>query len=400
MSNSDLCHKTPDYILLAKTRFKLTLKEHQDDEQLKNDFLEAVLRKNMSNYYQDVCKELNWNLNEELLEQMKHANEIAWKELESNESSALDDSAKTNWREKLNFLCEIGDLDRATNIVTVVFEDQTNSSSVRIEAAFCLFRLAYVRNNCRSMGKIIGDITDLMESVCRSGSDWCCRNKLKAYEAVYCLATRNFPRACMLLLECTPTFESYELLSFKEVVEYTVLSGLISLPRSDLDRQVNNNGLLQQALLTESLRYRDYFLSFYDCRYKEFFKNLAWIETELKANPLLHPHYRYYVREMRVKAYSQLLQAYRTINLDRMATEFGVTEEYVEQEVARFIANGKLHCKIDKMAGTIVTVSTAGCDRGKAPDATCDRGLSYQNTIKKGDGLLNRLKKLGQVIDF
>ncbi|XP_076290741.1 26S proteasome non-ATPase regulatory subunit 6 [Lasioglossum baleicum] len=399
MSNFELCHKTPDYILLAKTRFRLTLKEHQDDEYLKNEFLEVVIRKNMSKYYEDICKELNWNLNEEVLEEMKRANKIAWEKLESNESSTLDDW-KTTWREKLDFLCEIGDLDRATDLASAIFNDEMNSSSVRVEAAFCLFRLAYVRNNCRSMGKIIGDITSLMESACGSGSDWCCRNKLKAYEAVYCLATRNFPRASKLLMDCTPTFESYELLPFKEVVEYTVLSGMISLTRSELDHHVNNNGMLQQALLTESLPYRDYFLSFYECRYKEFFKNLAWIETQLKANPLLHPHYRYYVREMRVKAYSQLLQAYRTINLDRMAAEFGVTEDYIEQEVARFIANGKLHCKIDRVAGTIVTVSTAGCDRGKAPDATCDRGLSYQNTIKRGDSLLNRLKKLGQVIDF
>lgn len=153
------------------------------------------------------------------------------------------------------------------------------------------------------------------------------------------------------------------MLPFKEVVEYTILSGMISLSRSDLDRRFNNNGLLQQALLTDS-------------------------------------HYRYYVREMRLKSYSQLLQAYRTINLSRMATEFNVTEEYIEQEVARFIANGRLHCKIDKVARTIVTISAAGCNRGQAPDVTCDRGLIYQNTIKKGDALLNRLKKLGQVINF
>lgn len=103
---------------------------------------------------------------------------------------------------------------------------------------------------------------------------------------------------------------------------------------------------------------------------------------------------------MRLKAYSQLLRAYRTINLSRMATEFGVTEEYIEQEVARFIANGRLHCKIDKAAGTIVTISAAGCSRGQAPDVSCDRELIYQNIIKRGDALLNRLKKLGQVIDY
>lgn len=402
MSNLEVCRTTPDYILLSKIRFKLTLKEYQNDEELKKEFLDIATRKNMSKYYEEACKDFNWEMDEDLVERMKHANQVTWQEVHSplSDNSSLEDSVKKNWQEQLEFFCEIGEVDRASEIAASVFMEETNSSSVRVEAAFGLFRIAYVKNNVRQMGKLIEEIASLMEKACGSSSNWCCRNKLKVYEAIYCLATRNFSRATSLFLDCIPTFESYELLSFKDVVEYTVLSGMISLLRSDLNGQLNNNGLLQQALLTESHRYREYCYSLYDCRYKEFFENLAWIESELKGNPLLHRHYRHYVREMRLKAYSQLLQAYRTINLSRMATEFGVTEEYIEQEVARFIANGKLHCKIDKVAGTIVTVSTAGCDKGQAPDATCDRGLAYQNTIKRGDALLNRLKKLGQIINF
>ena len=400
MSNSELYQKTPDHILLSKTRFKLSLGEYQNDENLKNEFLDVVTRKNMSRYYEEACKEFDWVIDDDLLNLMRQANKVAWQELESPDNSALEDFARRNWREKLEFLCEIGELDRAGDVATPIFKDESNSTSIRIEAAFGLFRISYVRNNFRQMGEIIGEIARLIEKGCASSSNWCSRNKLKVYEAVYCLATRNLSRATSLLLDCIPTFESYELLPFKDVVEYTVLSGMISLPRSDLHRQFHNNGMLQQALLAESHRYRDYFYSLYDCHYKEFFRNLAWIELELKANPLLHCHRRYYVREMRLKAYTQLLRAYRTINLSRMASEFGVSEDYIEQEVARCIAAGKLHCKIDNVARAIVTVSAAGCDRGRAPDATCDRGLSYQNAIKRGDTLLNRLKKLGEVIDF
>ncbi|CAL7941231.1 unnamed protein product [Xylocopa violacea] len=396
MNNSELYPKTPEHILLIKPRFKLTLKEFQNDDNLKKEYLDTIVHGNMTHYYEDACKEFDWEIDENLLSTMKHENEITLQELESSDNSTLESPEKMNWREKFEFYCKIGDLDRGTDIANTILEDESNSSSAKIDAAFGLFRISYIRNNACSMEKIITQITNLMEGSHASGSNWCCRNKLKVYEAVYCLATRNFPRAASLLLECIPTFESYELLPFKEVVEYTVLSGMISLSRSDLDSQFNNNGLLQQALLTETPRYREYFYTFYDCHYKDFFENLGWIESEFKSNPLLHPHYRYYVREMRVKAYSQLLQAYRTINLSRMATEFGVTEEYIEQEVARFIANGKLYCKIDKVAGMIVTVSAAGCNRSQAPDASCDRGLIYQNTIKKGDALLNRLKKLSQ----
>lgn len=58
------------------------------------------------------------------------------------------------------------------------------------------------------------------------------------------------------------------------------------------------------------------------------------------------------------------------------------------RELSRFIAAGKLHCKIDKVAGVLET---------NRPDA---RNAFYQSTIKQGDFLLNRIQKLSRVIDL
>lgn len=66
---------------------------------------------------------------------------------------------------------------------------------------------------------------------------------------------------------------------------------------------------------------------------------------------MLSPHYRYYVREMRIKAYSQLLESYSSLTLDYMANSFGVTKDFIDRELHRFIAAGRLHCKIDKVSG-------------------------------------------------
>ena len=51
----------------------------------------------------------------------------------------------------------------------------------------------------------------------------------------------------------------------------------------------------------------------------------------MKYDRFLSPHYRYYVREMRIQAYSQLLESYRSLTLDYMATAFGVTKGFVDQ---------------------------------------------------------------------
>ena len=50
----------------------------------------------------------------------------------------------------------------------------------------------------------------------------------------------------------------------------------------------------------------------------------------------LHSHYAYYIREMKIKAYAQLLESYRSLTLEYMAEAFGVTEDYMDGELSRF----------------------------------------------------------------
>ena len=63
----------------------------------------------------------------------------------------------------------------------------------------------------------------------------------------------------------------------------------------------------------------------------------------------MFPHYKFYVREVKIKAYAQLLESYRSLTLTYMADAFGVTVEYIDSELCRFIASGRLHAKIDKV---------------------------------------------------
>lgn len=57
------------------------------------------------------------------------------------------------------------------------------------------------------------------------------------------------------------------------------------------------------------------------------------VEQEMKKDWLFAPHYRYYVREMRIQAYSQLLESYRSLTLGYMAEAFGVSTEFIDQWV-------------------------------------------------------------------
>ena len=49
----------------------------------------------------------------------------------------------------------------------------------------------------------------------------------------------------------------------------------------------------------------------------------------------MNAHYAYYIREMKIKAYAQLLESYRSLTLEYMAEAFGVTEDYMDGELSR-----------------------------------------------------------------
>ena len=57
----------------------------------------------------------------------------------------------------------------------------------------------------------------------------------------------------------------------------------------------------------------------------------AKFEGFLKQDRLLAAHCRYYVREMRIHAYTQLLESYRSLTLQYMANAFGVSEEFIDK---------------------------------------------------------------------
>merc|ERR1712093_945187 len=97
-------------------------------------------------------------------------------------------------------------------------------------------------------------------------------------------------------------------------------------------------------------------------------------------------HSRYYTRELRIKAYAQLLESYRSVTLKSLADAFGVSESFIEGDLARFISAGRLNCSIDKVNGIVET---------NRPDL---KNARYEQTIKQGDILLNSLQKLSRVI--
>ncbi len=57
----------------------------------------------------------------------------------------------------------------------------------------------------------------------------------------------------------------------------------------------------------------------------------AAVEQMVKFDEYLSTHYRFYVRELRIKAYVQLLDSYRSLTIAAMAKSFGVSQEFIDR---------------------------------------------------------------------
>ena len=63
------------------------------------------------------------------------------------------------------------------------------------------------------------------------------------------------------------------------------------------------------------------------------------METQLKRDRYFHAHYRYYTREMRIRAYAQLLESYKSVTLASMAEAFGVTVDFIDRSVSILVCS-------------------------------------------------------------
>jgi len=345
-----------------------------------------ITANNMAPFYKRVCESLKWPIDEIKLNAMEEDNKKKLLELDEKIKDAEENLGETEIRDayldKAEFTVTIGDKEHSLANLRQSFE-KTTTLGHKLDNIFLQIRLGlfFLDND------IITRNLEKASSLIEEGGDWDRRNRLKVYKGYYALTTRDFKTAAHNFLESISTFTSYELMTYQKLVEYTILTSIISLKRAELGTKVIKGSEILECLHQLPIL-KKYLNSLYECQYGEFFTSLTEIEQILLSDRLLSRHCVYYIRQMRVMAYSQLLESYRSLTLQYMADAFSVSVNFIDNELSRFIAAGKLNCKIDKVGGIVET---------NRPDS---KNYQYQAVIKQGDALLNRIQKLSRVINL
>ncbi|KRX56979.1 26S proteasome non-ATPase regulatory subunit 6 [Trichinella sp. T9] len=383
---------------IAQYQFLLCHTEYDPKKKIevKEKLMEAITKNEMGKYYEYVSKILGIPVNKELMERLTKQNKEKLEKFEADiidaEKSQGESEVRDAWLKKAEYLSQIGDRDASLKALSYTY-DRTVGVGKQIDIIFHQIRIALFYMNHALIKEKFQEVHKLIEQ----GGDWDRKNRLKAYEGYYALAVRDFKKAASLLLDAVCTFTSYELITYETLVFYTVVAAMLgnlvvsqlaflALSRNELrDKVVNSAEIREQLYSQQDLR--RYLHSLYECDYAGFFSCLADLETRMKFDRILAPHYTHYCRMMRAKAYQQLLSSYRSLTLRYMGEAFGVSPQFMDKELHYFISSGHLTCKIDRVRGVVET------------NQVNSKNVQYAALIRDGDVLLNRIQKLSRVFN-
>ncbi|KAF8434472.1 26S proteasome subunit RPN7-domain-containing protein [Terfezia claveryi] len=346
------------------------------------------------------------------------------KEMREAEEKA-GETEVTEWMGKIaEFWARVCDKDQSLASFEALYK-KTPTLGAKIDIVLAIIRIYMFFDDKVGVTKNIERAKGLIES----GGDWDRRNRLKAYQGLHLLSIRSFSVAAPLLLDSLSTFTSTELCTYEALVLYAVLAGTLSLKRVDFKHRVIDSaevlavlgsrrdenftpsaqpnptptittktvvlpgGSVQQLPINPEDLWGGFTSletlvnSLYTCDYKRYFVALAEVEEKfLKRDRILSEHRMWYVREMRKKSYAQLLESYRVVGLESMANAFGVSVEWLDKDLSKFIPNRALNCTIDKVNGVIETTR---------PD---NKNKQYNDVVKQGDALITKLQRYGQAV--
>ncbi|KAL1976173.1 hypothetical protein VTN31DRAFT_2455 [Thermomyces dupontii] len=383
---------------------------------------------------------------EKLYQSLVEDNEKELESYQKEEEEAAEAAGETEvlaaQGKRAEFWARVGDKDKAIQSYEAVLE-KTSILGTKIDLVLAMIRVGLFFGDRVFVKKTVERANALVES----GGDWDRRNRLKAYKGLHLLTIRSYNLAAPLLLDSLSTFTSYELCSYSSLVVYAVLAGSLALKRVDFKAKVVDapeikailgegeedrlaaltgavsagpgvgdeemkdapssatpgtattavnlttlgTGSGSQAAETEQpvdfSSLANLVSSLYNGNYRSFFLALAAVEDNfLTQDRYLYEHRSWFVREMRLRGYQQLLQSYRVVGLQSMANDFGVSVDFLDRDLSKFIAGERIACTIDRVNGLIET---------NRPD---DKNKQYAELVKHGDALITKLQKYGQAV--
>lgn len=205
--------------------------------------------------------------------------------------------------------------------------EKTAGLAPKIDLSLSMIRVAFFHADHHEARRLINSTKQLIDQ----GGDWDRRNRLKVYHGTHLVsAERDFKAGAALLLDALATFTASEVMPYNDFIGLCILAGTLACDRKDLKKRIIDTPEVKTAI-ADLPHLNDFADSLHQSRYATFFQKLAEVEQfHLYPNHLLAPHARFYVSELRIKAYSQYLESYRSVSLRSLSDAFGLSPEWLD----------------------------------------------------------------------
>jgi len=370
-------------LVAADLKFDLVaLPDGVDTEASKAKLLEVIEQNNMLDFFQKCVAEGLVDKNEVLEGKMEKEIEALLAKAKEEIESATKNEGEVEVRDSKIKEAEIITLSKDKETAVKAWEAIDGlSTGKRIDFQLTLLRIALAYDDNELFRRVNLKCTDMVDK----GGDWDRRNRMFVYQGLQFLRERNFKQAAAYLLRVVPSFTATEVVDYEKYIGYTVLANIFHQDRVSLKKEVVDcpevlaeiDKMPEVKLMLHSL---------YECAYNDFFKALVNVMQRIKSDRILSIHEKFLLHEYRLFAYDQFLRPYRSVTLETMSQEFGLSKEFLENDLCGYITEGKLKCDIDSVDGVVATTQYR------------QRDLEFNKTIKRGDNLINRLEKLSRTL--
>ncbi|KAJ3442630.1 cop9 signalosome complex subunit [Anaeramoeba flamelloides] len=316
-------------------------------------FLEEVKKtRNIQKYrkivekYSDVLQDEK-NLDQKWIDKTLKDSANTYDSLESNLKKAKENVNQEGIREGNlqlgHFYFDKGDLKSALKYYSRA-KEATNDS---IEIVNCC--LAAIKTAME--GKSYSHISSYLNAAQKQSEDLeiSTNGILKTINGLLQLTSREFKTAAHQFIHAPGknTFEYPEIFTSLDIGIYGGFLSLATFNRRELKRNILDNEYFKNYLeLVPEMR--DIIYNFYESNYAAFVEGLEKIKPQLLLDQYLSSHVeRLYIR-IREKAIVQYFSPYLTVDMKKMAKDFGTSLELIEIEISNLIAEDKLAGKIDQ----------------------------------------------------
>ncbi|KAF4713046.1 26S proteasome non-ATPase regulatory subunit 6 [Perkinsus olseni] len=218
----------------AQDRFILQCEDdvysRQEKDAAKEELMKAIREQSQSVWYKELCEEFGWTPDQKLVAEMETKNEEELKKLELSIEDAQENLGDIEQRDAIlnkgELYLRIGDREKAVE----AFEEAlkiTVGVGARLDNILTQIRMNIFWNDIQGCKKNI----DRAHSELSKGGDWERRNKLKVYDGLYQMMTRDFEAAAGQFLSGLQTFTATELMPFTDYIFYTVITSMVATDR-------------------------------------------------------------------------------------------------------------------------------------------------------------------------